>query len=65
LRRWLAFFRRGERLKDDFGSWPKAPAQRAIRMSIHNDLLDLVWFDLAPEGRGDFQLKLDYTTADN
>jgi predicted dithiol-disulfide oxidoreductase (DUF899 family) len=31
----------------------------------HNDLLDPVWnmFDLAPEGRGDFQPKLDYTSA--
>ena len=30
----------------------------------HNDLLDPVWnmFDLAPEGRGDFQPKLDYTS---
>ena len=28
------------------------------------DLLDPVWnmFDLAPEGRGDFQPKLDYTS---
>jgi predicted dithiol-disulfide oxidoreductase (DUF899 family) len=28
----------------------------------HNDLLDPVWnvFDLAPEGRGDFQPKLSY-----
>ena len=31
----------------------------------HNDLLDPVWtmFDLAPEGRGDFQPKLDYTSG--
>jgi predicted dithiol-disulfide oxidoreductase (DUF899 family) len=30
----------------------------------HNDLLDPVWnmFDLAPEGRGDFQPKLEYTS---
>jgi hypothetical protein len=28
----------------------------------HNDLLDPVWnvFDVAPEGRGDFQPKLSY-----
>ena len=31
----------------------------------HNDLLNPVWnmFDLAPEGRGDFEPKLDYTSA--
>ena len=31
----------------------------------HNDLLDPVWnmLDLAPEGRGDFQPKLDYTSG--
>ena len=31
----------------------------------HNDLLDPVWnmFDLTPEGRGDFQPKLDYTSG--
>jgi predicted dithiol-disulfide oxidoreductase (DUF899 family) len=31
----------------------------------HNDLLDPVWnmFDLAPEGRGDFQPKLGYTSG--
>jgi predicted dithiol-disulfide oxidoreductase (DUF899 family) len=31
----------------------------------HNDLLDPVWnmFDLAPEGRGDFQPKLDYMSG--
>jgi predicted dithiol-disulfide oxidoreductase (DUF899 family) len=31
----------------------------------HNDLLDPLWnvFDLAPEGRGDFQPKLDYTSG--
>jgi predicted dithiol-disulfide oxidoreductase (DUF899 family) len=31
----------------------------------HNDLLDPVWnmFDLAPEGRGDFQPKLDYASG--
>jgi predicted dithiol-disulfide oxidoreductase (DUF899 family) len=31
----------------------------------HNDLLDPLWnvFDLAPEGRGDFQPKLAYTSG--
>jgi predicted dithiol-disulfide oxidoreductase (DUF899 family) len=31
----------------------------------HNDLLDPVWnmFGLAPEGRGDFQPKLDYMSG--
>ena len=31
----------------------------------HNDLLDPVWnmFDLLPEGRGDFQPKLDYMSG--
>ena len=44
-------------------AWP--PSVRHCRRARHNDLLDPIWnmFDLAPEGRGDFQPKLDYTSG--
>ena len=59
------FRRDGSVTRHFWGSEPLYVPPEPGQEYRHNDLLDPLWnvFDLAPEGRGDFQPKLAYTSG--